>query len=579
MNRILGCLVLGVISTWGGNGMASLQAGPIAGFRPSPWGGEQTLEWASRDDYRVLIQAPLDFDPRKPTRLILYATPNGNTIEQTLGCALSPGIDWHFDIQHASAQVRTLRPLRPGENLVLACLEAKGLSWPTWKRTHPDAPQVLLRAVETIRSSLGTKDTRLVLAGHSGGGSLVLGCLESDQGPPPNTERILLLDANYSYSDELHHGDRLVDWLKGDAQRRLVVIAYDDREITLDGKKVIGPQGGTFRATERMHKRLSQAFAFQETQSGPYLNRVSQKGQIHLLVHKNPENKILHTALVGEMNGLLHGLTIEESPSRWGTWGGPRAYSKAIQNAPALPNRPVRPMGGVSLFQSWEGLSRAKREEAIQKEIVTGNFPEFLRNWSQITYKARGKSGKEHEITLECMPDYLSVGTTDDFVRVPINPITASYLADAFGCQLPTRFLVDKIHSQAKEILKPIPLTKNREESATFLEHHRLIETQRSAQAPRGLISGIKKDLVVTNRLEEKPNRVALYGWHQDEGKPIQPLNISHVNWYVDYSHGVRLIKRTVLVDGKPRDIRQLFVSDEYAPCFCDEGILRRMTY
>ncbi len=139
--------------------------------------------------------------------------------------------------------------------------------------------------------------------------------------------------------------------------------------------------------------------------------------------------------------------------------------------------------------------------------------------------------------------------------------------------------MVDKIHSQAKEILKPIPLTKNREESATFLEHHRVIESQRSAQAPRGLISGIKKDLVVTNRLEEKPNRVALYGWHQDEGKPIQPLNISHVNWYVDYSHGVRLIKRTVLVNGKPRDIRQLFVSDEYAPFFCDEGILRRMTY
>ncbi len=82
--------------------------------------------------------------------------------------------------------------------------------------------------MEKIRSSLGTKDTRLVLAGHSGGGSLVLGCLESDQGPPPSTERILLLDANYSFSDELHHGDRLVDWLKGEAQRRLVVIAYDD---------------------------------------------------------------------------------------------------------------------------------------------------------------------------------------------------------------------------------------------------------------------------------------------------------------------------------------------------------------
>jgi len=40
--------------------------------------------------------------------------------------------------------------------------------------------------------------------------------------------------------------------LKGEPTRRLVVIAYDDRNITLDGKPVVGPTGGTYRATERM---------------------------------------------------------------------------------------------------------------------------------------------------------------------------------------------------------------------------------------------------------------------------------------------------------------------------------------
>ena len=63
---------------------------------------------------------------------------------------------------------------------------------------------------------------------------------------------------------------------------------------------------------------------------------------------------------------------------------------------------------------------------------------------------------------------------------------------------------------------------------------------------------------MVTNRLDEKPNRVAIYGWHKLDGKPIQPLTIVHVNWYVDYSHGVRLMKRTVMVDGKPRDVRHV---------------------
>ncbi len=126
MNRFLGCLVLGMISAWGGNGMASLQAGPSPDFVPAP--GEENKPKNGQVVTITAFWSRLRWIsiPAKPTRLILYATPNGNTIEQTLGCALSPGIDWHFDIQHASAQVRILRPLRPEENLVLACVEARG---------------------------------------------------------------------------------------------------------------------------------------------------------------------------------------------------------------------------------------------------------------------------------------------------------------------------------------------------------------------------------------------------------------------------------------------------------------------
>ena len=58
--------------------------------------------------------------------------------------------------------------------------------------------------------------------------------------------------------------------------------------------------------------------------------------------------------------------------------------------------------------------------------------------------------------------------------------------------------------------LLPQPLTKDREATATFFEHHNLIENQRSK--PLGLlIVGIKKDVVLTNRLQEKPHRVAIY--------------------------------------------------------------------
>jgi hypothetical protein len=83
----------------------------------------------------------------------------------------------------------------------------------------------------------------------------------------------------------------------------------------------------------------------------------------------------------------------------------------------------------------------------------------------------------------------------------------------------------------------------------------------------------------VTNRLSEKPNRVAIYGWHQPDGQPIQPLSIVHVNRYVDYSHGVRLVRRAVRVDGQTRDIRHVLQAPELHELLSDEGPLLRPSY
>ena len=109
--------------------------------------------------------------------------------------------------------------------------------------------------------------------------------------------------------------------------------------------------------------------------------------------------------------------------------------------------------------------------------------------------------------------------------------------------------IANDIYKQAAVKLALIPLTEAREAVETFIKHNALIEKQRADILPpvtqRGLIAEIKKDVVVTNRLGEKPNRVAIFGWHKLDGIPIQPLTIVHVNWYVDYSHGVRLMKRT----------------------------------
>lgn len=558
----------------------------LPGFRRSPWFDEQVREERLPSGVRMVFNAPAAPDPTRPTRLLIYATPNGNPIEQTLGCAPGPGVDWHFDIQHVAAQVRALRALDSRENLVLLVTEAPGLSWPAWRQAHADSPAQVRALVDAAAARLGS-GVRLTLAGHSGGGSFLFGFLNAGDRLPANVDRIVFLDANYSYSDAEGHGEKLRAWLAGSPRRRLMVIAYDDRNITLNGKPVVGPDGGTFRATGRMRASWEQSGPLAARKAGEFDTWSDARDQLLLAVHPNPANRILHTALVGEMNGLLHGLTWGDPDApRWGTFGGPRAYTRWIQPAPGgepaaggIPSRPAEASGGAAFMERIAPLPPAEREVAIAEEFLRGNLPTFLQRFKTVTIEGNDRNSVRHRLSLEAMPDYLAVGDDTDWVRVPMTPQTAQRIADAFDCVLPTRKLVNDLWATAEVKLEPRPLTEAREAVATFVQHHRIIEGQRAGQPLGRLVAGTKKDVVITNALLAQPGRVAIYGWHYPDGKPIQPLTTVHRQTYVDYSHGVRLLRDRVLLDGQPRNLRDLLQNPELSPLVSDEGPLERVSY
>ena len=121
------------------------RADSIAGFTVTGQFREQVHVFKFEPGVTATMVAPpaSDFHPLQPTTLIIYALPNGNTTEQTIGKALAPGDDWHFDIQHIGAQTRLLRAANPGRNLVIAYLENTQKSWPSWRaasRTRSCAP-------------------------------------------------------------------------------------------------------------------------------------------------------------------------------------------------------------------------------------------------------------------------------------------------------------------------------------------------------------------------------------------------------------------------------------------------------
>src|SRR4051812_40546691 len=130
--------------------MIVLLAAFTAGAGPASWQRaaefDEQWRWATLADgaVRLYVNAPAAAaDPKKPTLLVLYATPNGSTIEQTLGCARAAGVDWHYDIQHVAAQIRRLREIDTRENVVLAVTQATSLSWPTFRKDNKTAGDVI----------------------------------------------------------------------------------------------------------------------------------------------------------------------------------------------------------------------------------------------------------------------------------------------------------------------------------------------------------------------------------------------------------------------------------------------------
>jgi len=244
-----------------------------------------------------------------------------------------------------------------------------------------------------------------------------------------------------------------------------------------------------------------------------------------------------------------------------------------------IPPRPISALTGSAFAESLTALDDGTREAAILTQLMEGNLPEFLRTWKPVRLIHGAASGKKTTATIFVMPDYLAIGSDGDFLRVPMRLSTAIEIATQFHCVLPTKKMVDAIFAQADLRLAPEPLPPGPQMRSTeyFLQHNRRIEAQRVAFGrPLGsLLSGQKKDLVLTSRLTRQPGRLAIYGWHRPTGIPIQPLSTVHGARYADYSHGIRLVSDTMLLDGEPRSVYAALADPQLASLLSDEGPIR----
>jgi hypothetical protein len=236
-----------------------------------------------------------------------------------------------------------------------------------------------------------------------------------------------------------------------------------------------------------------------------------------------------------------------------------------------LPTRPSNAMSGRAFYRLADTMHWQTREPIVQQEVLAGNMPPFMRKLKPVHTSITDSAGHRIKAVFYATPDYLSIGSADNWARIPLTPIAAQAIADSLHCFLPTRKMVNDIYAQARVKLEPVPLYAHRDSTIIFWHHHLIIEGQRKGK--KGLIAGIKKDVVSSGKINGR--NVVIYGWHKLDGKPIQPLYGGHVNWYADYSHGIRLVARSMKVAGRWMDYKDVLAHPVYKQLISDEDSVR----
>ncbi|MBU0487487.1 MAG: T9SS type A sorting domain-containing protein [Bacteroidetes bacterium] len=249
---------------------------------------------------------------------------------------------------------------------------------------------------------------------------------------------------------------------------------------------------------------------------------------------------------------------------------------------PQTLNLPVRQPGALSGSQFVSLVTSyniTNRENEILNQVSLGNVPDFQRNLIPVT-RTETVSSTSYTVTFYVLPDYLAIGCDTDYFLCPMSPLMAQQICDLTDCTMPTRDMVNMIWTDATVKLAPstIPPSGLMTTIPVMNDHNTTVWGQRSAVIgahPLGeLVGGDKKDVVISNIIYgyPSPGRVVIYGWHQTNGTPIQPLYNGHEETYSDYSHGIRLVQNACLLNGNPTTVTSILQHATLNALLSDEG-------
>ena len=251
-----------------------------------------------------------------------------------------------------------------------------------------------------------------------------------------------------------------------------------------------------------------------------------------------------------------------------------------------LPPRPTNAPTGSQFANIVLLMSQTARENWVLNQVSIGNIPNWMRNLVPVTVN-QTINGTPHTLTYYVTPDYLAIGSDQDYFLEPTTPILAQRIANLLNCTLPTRLMVNQIWTNSTVKLNPGPLeisptNNNNATVPVFILQDSYVMAARNAVTntyPLGaLVSGDKKDEIISPEIYsnfENPaitNPVVIYGWIQQNGSPVQPEFNGHIESYMDYSHGIRMVQMAAVLDGATNQLTNLMADSVLWPLVSDEG-------
>lgn len=266
------------------------------------------------------------------------------------------------------------------------------------------------------------------------------------------------------------------------------------------------------------------------------------------------------------------------------------------------PTRPATALKGSEFGKRWMSNTKpadwAGREDAITRELTSGNVAPFLWQWKEIV---ASKSGPRTVYLV--MPDVLAIGSDTDFLRIPMDAITAQRVADHYACLLPTAKMVNQIFEQAGAQLESIPkqynwTEKDRTDSepdrsikgsamAGYVIHHNLIEAQLMGRSRGQLVAGHKKEVIIAPGMDANPDRLYFCGFHHPKkrgpGNPNGFLQLGsgpsvHPSNFADYAQGARLVNPYMTIDGTTKLIADV-LKDSRQCLLISSGVIAKPSY